>query len=192
MRERGANTQDSRIGEWLQKHWQARGDNAAALRWARHVFGLRPSLEQYRRIRELSRTLGRWDTVRSELLADLRRQQAFDWLTQIYLEDSELDEALACLPHVKYSQEDLSLQVAQAAASSHPREAGQIYLQVAEKIIGRRDRGRYALACQHLLQARTIYHRLEETAVWDQYLEKLKAGTKSLRALKAQMTKAGL
>ncbi len=192
MGERGANTKDSRIGEWLQKYWQARGDNEAALHWARHVFGLGPSLEQYRLIRELAKVLGRWETVRSELLADLREQQAFDWLTQIYLDDSELDEALACLPQVQYSHESLSLQVAQATMSSHPREAREIYLQLAEKIIGRRDRGNYALACQHLLHARTIYHGLGETASWNQYLGKLKAGAKSLRALKAEMAKAGL
>jgi uncharacterized Zn finger protein len=91
-----------------------------------------------------------------------------------------------------YYGPDLKLQVARAAEGTRPREALRIYLQAAEHIVKGRNRSAYQEACKYLVRVRVLYQKLGEPAVWEQYLQKLKAETKAMRAFKEEMAKAKL
>ncbi len=82
--------------------------------------------------------------------------------------------------------------MAKAAEATRPRRALQIYLQASERIVKTRNRGAYSEACKYLVRVRTLYQKLGEEAVWEQYLRKLKEETKAMRAFKEEMAKARL
>ena len=196
MTERAQTTQDTRIFDWLKERSRKHGDLAAALTWARKTNAVRPSLEQYREIRKLAKTAGTWESVRTELLADLAEQKDFGLLTLIHLDEKEIDAALETAEKTQgsyaYFSPDLRLQVAKAAEETRPRQALRIYLQAAERIVKARNRGAYSEACKYLVRVRTLYQKLGEDAAWEQYLRKLEEETKAMRAFKEEMTKAKL
>ncbi len=126
-------------------------------------------------------------------------EQKKEWhlLTQIYLDEKEIDAALQSVKRIKeapfgsfYYGGDLSLEVAKAAEETRPREALQIYLDKVERLIAARGRDNYQTACQYLLRVRHLYEQLGETHVWQQYLARLQEQHKTLRALKEEMAKA--
>ena len=196
MTERAKTTQDKRIFDWLKLRHEQQGDFAGALMWAAKNNAVRPSLEQYREIRKLAQAAGTWASVRSELLADLAKRKGFGLLTQIHLDENEIDAAFETIEKSQrafpYFSSDLRLQVAKAAEETRPRDALRIYLQAAERIVKARNRGAYSEACKYLVRARTLYQKLGEDAAWEQYLRKLKEETKSMRAFKAEMARARL
>jgi uncharacterized Zn finger protein len=196
MTERAKTTQDARIFDWLKERREKQGDFAGALLWAAKSNMVRPSLEQYREIRKLAQAAGTWADVRPELLADLDKRKEFGLLTQIHLDENEIDAAFETLENSQrafpYALSDLRLQVAQAAEATRPRDALRIYLQAAEQIVKARNRGAYADACQYLVRVRALYQKLGEDAVWEQYLRKLKEETKAMRAFKEEMAQARL
>lgn len=196
MTERAKTTKDTRIFEWLKERSKQADNYTDALMWARRINVDRPSLEQYREIRKLATHVATWQTVRAELLADFERRKDFALLTQIHLDEKDIDAALKTVEKTQsgfpYLFPDLRLAVAKAAEETRPRDALRIYLQVAERIIERRDRGAYSEACKFLLRVRPLYQKLGETERWEQYLTKLKAETKAMRAFKDEMAKAKL
>lgn len=196
MTERAKTTKDTRIFEWLKEKSKQKDNYADALMWARRIDKERPSLEGYREIRKLATRVGRWTTERVELLADFERRKHFDLLTQIHLDEKDIDAALKTAEKTQggfpYFAPDLRLQVAQAAAETRPRDALRIYLQAAEQIIKPRNRGAYSEACKYLVRVRALYQKLGEDLVWQQYLSKLKEETKAMRAFKEEMAKAKL
>jgi len=196
MTERAKTTKDTRIFEWLKELNKQKHNYTDALLWARRINDIRPSREQYREIRELATRVGTWTKVRAELLADFERRKYFDLLTQIHLDEKDIDAALKTVektqsgfPHLS---PDLRLAVAQAAEETHPRDALRIYLRAAERTIQARDRGAYSGACKYLVRVRTLYQKLGEDEVWQQYLARLKEETKAMRAFKDEMARAKL
>lgn len=196
MTERAKTTQDTRIFEWLKERSKQKREDANALLWARKINDVRPSLEQYREIRQLATRLGTWANVRAELLADFERCRYFDLLTQIHLDEKDIDAALQTVEKTQedflYFAPDLHLAVAQAAEDTRPRDALQIYRHAAEHIIQARDRAAYSEACKYLLRVRSLYQKLGEDEVWQHYLTKLKEETKAMRAFKEEMARAKL
>ncbi len=198
MTERAQTTKDSRIFEWLRERRKKKGDAAGALVWARKIFDGQPSLEEYREVKQLATPPGTWQTMRAEILADALKQKDFDLLTEIHLDDGEIDAALEMVERAPedtlfhYFSPHLRLQVAAAAEENRPREALRLYLQAAEHIIRARNRNAYTEACQHLVRVRALYQKLGESAAWDAYLQKLKEETKAMRAFKEEMVKAKL
>ncbi len=193
---RAKTTQDTRVWDWLTKQQKARGDPATALVWARRVFDVRPSPEQYREIQSLAQRTHTWESVRAELLADLNKKKHFDLLIEIFLLEKDIDAALATLEQTPsdspFGYADLALPVAKAAEASRPRDALRIYQQAAEQIIAARARGAYAEACEHLARVRQLYRKLDEGHAWEEYRQKIDAETKSLRAFKEEMARAKL
>ncbi len=195
MNERVKTAKDTRLAEWLKERSKAKGDSAGALAWARKLFEEYPSLERYDEIHKLALELDTWQSVRAELLVWLNQQKDFTLLTEIHLAAKEIDAALATLKKIQdryFPAIGLRLQVAQAAEATHPRDALRIYLEEAERIIQARNRGAYDQACQYLVRVRKLYQQLNESEVWEQYLQKVKVETKAMRAFKAEMAKAGL
>ncbi|MBI5653025.1 MAG: SWIM zinc finger family protein [Chloroflexi bacterium] len=193
---RAEQSNDTRLAEWLARHYESQRDPTPALIWARKLLDARPALAHYRQIRKLADPLGQWNVLREELLADLRRKNQFGVLTEIHLAENEISAAIETVAHIQHGfgvvYPNLRITVAQAAEATHPRDALRLYASAAEKIIERRDRGFYARACEYLVCVRRLYQQIGEAETWSRYVQKIKEDTKAMRAFKAEMGKAGL
>lgn len=196
--ERVPKSKDPRVLEWLMKRGKAKGDSAAALEWARQIFDLEPSLEQYKRVRKMAKPDGNWRKVRAELVENLNAKKEYDLLTQIYLDEKDISHALEAVEKIKlgtvFWHYGLHLNVAKAAEAKHPRDAARLYRKAADRIIGQRSRAEYRDACRYLVRVRKLYQRLGTDAVaeWKKYLEKVREATKPLRAFREEMVRARL
>jgi uncharacterized Zn finger protein len=119
-------------------------------------------------------------------------------LIRIYLAAGEMDRALETLVKLRaafrwgWGSEQLSIEVAGAAEENRPREAIRLYLEAAEQLIAQRGRGNYAVAASYLTCVRDLYRRLDEAAAWETTIAKLREDNRRLRALKDELSKAGL
>ena len=106
------------------RHVAERGELAEALALAKRLLGQHPGLAEYREVRELSRRLGIWQESRSELLAQWATARQYDLLTDVYLEEGEIDQALKLVKQYgriyAFAAGQL-IRVAQAASETHPR-----------------------------------------------------------------------
>lgn len=197
VRERAARSQDTRLPAWLRRRYEARGDTAAALEMALQVYRQRPAIERYREVRRLARPLGRWEALRQELLA-LPLPSGPQLRVRIYLDEGEIDAALAALREVEADRfahgasRGLALEVAQAAEAERPRAAIEVERRHVAELIDQRSRGSYQEACRWLLRLRDLYARLDEQAVWERYIADLREAHRRLPALKQALAAAKL
>jgi len=203
VREHAQQAQDLRLLKWLKQYYQTRNDHATELEIADTMFRKYPNLADYKEIRDLARQLGRWETLRPELLDFLEKAQNNTLLIEIALNEGEIDKALELVKAEQqkrttgygsyyYRYYDMSIRVAQAAEETRPREAIELYRQQAEGLIAQRGRQNYQAACKHLARMRTLYERLGENEIWTNYIARLREENRSLRALKEELAKVGL
>jgi catechol 2,3-dioxygenase-like lactoylglutathione lyase family enzyme len=207
MQERIKKTENVRILEWLKKYYQDRNNPAAALEQAETIFRKQPYLGSYQEVRELARQLGRWETLRPELLDFLEKGHNTSLLIQIALDEGDIDKALALLKAEEkgdrgragmysysygFGYQDMTLKVAQAAEETRPREAIEIYQRHAEQQIAQKQRKYYQYACEYLVKVRALYQKIGENEKWKSYIAGLREKYHTLRALKEEMAKAGL
>ena len=203
VRERTQKTQNLQLLKWLKHYYQTRNHHAAALEVTETIFRRYPMLTDYKEIRDLASQLGRWETVRPELLDFLEKAQNNTLLIEIALDEGEIDKALELVKAEQQKQTagygsyyyryyDMPIRVAQAAEETRPREAIGLYRQQAEGLIAQRGRQNYQAACRHLARMHMLYERLGEKEVWASYIAGLREQNRSLRALKEELAKAGL
>ena len=197
-----------RLLEWLQKYYRDRGNLGAELEMAEMVFRAQPLLNRYQEIRNLARKLNRWETLQPQLLAFLEQGKNATLLIQIALDEGDIDHALQLLKGMAkkdsygyayessgygyYGFGNIALQVAGSAEETRPREAIELYQQHAERLIAQRGRQNYQAASQYLAKMRVLYERLGEHEVWTSYMIALREQNRNLRALKEELTNAGL
>src|SRR5256714_4020312 len=198
IRERAEQTKGRQLLDWLKKRYLARNDLAAALELAETMFRTYPDLEGYKEVRQLATPLGRWETLRPELLAFVEESRNTPLLIHIALDEGEIDKALALLksdskPDYRYAYYyNIELTVARAAEETRPRAAIEIYQKQAEKLIALRQRKHYQEACKYLAKVRALYEKLGENQEWMSYITGLRERHHTLRALKEEMEKAKL
>ena len=188
-------SQDHRLTEWLKARHRERGELAEALTLARRLLQARPHLAGYQEVRELSRQLGVWRELRPDLIGEWSAAGWHDLLTDIHLEEGEIDLALRSVrqrqsrfPH----QADRLIHVAQAASETHPHAAADIYLQQAEILIEARGRDNYRRACDHLVRVRDIHRQLGEEPAWSDLIARLRERHRRLPALREELSNSGL
>jgi hypothetical protein len=133
-------------------------------------------------------------------------------LIEIALDEGDIDKALKLLKEMAkkdrygyiypstagygygygYDDTTIDLDVAKAAEETRPHEAIQLYQQRAERLIAMRERKNYQAACTYLAKARALYQQLGESETWTSYIATLREQNRNLRALKEELTKAGL
>jgi len=197
IRERAPTSQDTRLTVWLKKRAEERGDLAEALALATELFWRQPTVTGYQALEDLARSPERWDELRAATLSRLADEEQHHLLTEIHLQEGDVDRALKTLEQVRASARGwgyapLSVQVAQAAEESRPRAAIGIYVERAERLIAARGRGNYREAAQYLTRVRDLYHRLGEGGSWDALIAGVRDQNRRLRALKDELKKAGL
>jgi uncharacterized Zn finger protein len=193
---RAATSEDYRLAEWMMQQRRSAGDTAGALEWAIRVFRQQPFLERYKEVRELARSQGTWEAVRPEIMEVLKQHPSI--LVQVYLDEGEIDAALAALPTlatayaIHYYDNALHLQVARAAEETRPQAAIEIYTQFAERLIAQQGRDNYKQAARLLTSVRDLDRRIGQEDAWKRYLDDLRGRNRRLRALKEELTAAGL
>ncbi len=208
MLERSKQTQNMRILEWLKQHYWASNNYTAALELAESMFRTQPSIENYRDMRQLAGHLDRWETLRPEVLSVLKTSRNALVLTQIALDEGDIESALALVKSQARrsytSRNDRQIytydlgyhkvvfNVARAAEDSRPNAAIELYQQHVEALLVRQDRLGYRTACEYLLKIRTLYEKLEDSEGWINYLTDLRKRTNRLRSFKEEMANASL
>ena len=200
MRTRARTSQDTRLPEWLKQRAIERGDASEALAWTQQLFWQHPSLEGYEQIKALSKTLHTWETLQSEILARLTKQNQHALLTEIYVQEGQVDQALATVKRVASGasgmwgmyHSPLLIRVAQAAESSRPQESICIYVDAAKRLIQARGRDNYTTAASYLSRVRKLCQRLGEDKTWQSLIADIRQQNSSLRALKEELGKVGL
>jgi len=198
---------DWRVLAWLQKYYRTRDNSAAELEVTETLFHTQPFLKHYQELRDLARQLGRWETLRPEVLAFLEQAQNTALLIQIALDEDDIDRALELLRKTAqkdsygytytygssyYGYGNIALEVARVAEETRPREARELYRQHAERLIAQRGRQNYQEACKYLAKMRVLYEKLGEGEAWTSYITALREQNRNLRALKEELAAAGL
>jgi catechol 2,3-dioxygenase-like lactoylglutathione lyase family enzyme len=198
---------DWRILAWLQKYYRTRGNDAGELEVTETLFHTQPFLKHYQELRDLARQLGRWETLRPEVLAFLEQAQNTPLLIQIALDEGDIDRALELLRKTAkkdsygytytygssyYGYGNIALEVARVAEETRPREAIELYRQHAERLIAQRGRQNYQEACKYLAKMRVLYEKLGEGEAWTSYITALREQNRNLRAFKEELAAVGL
>jgi uncharacterized Zn finger protein len=118
-------------------------------------------------------------------------------LTEVFLDEKEIDLALASLDWAKSANRywggfSLQVKVAQAAGEQRPKESIRLYTQLAEILIGRRGRENYAQAADYLRLVQAIYLRIGESRSWQAQIANLREQHRNLPALKDELKRVGL
>ena len=195
LAERIETSRDHRLAEWLKERHIERRELAEALATAQRLLEWRPHVDGYREVRELSRQVGVWRELYPQLLAGWSASGEYGLLTDVYLEEGEVDLALKSVKQGKpdfLHGADRLIRVAQAASETHPHASLDIYRQQAESLVEARGRRNYRQACEHLMKVRDLYRRLSQEAVWTGYVAELRERHRRLRALKEELSNAGL
>jgi len=195
LADRSRTSPDTRLVEWLKNHYQQRGDLAGALDLAHQLFQKQASLATYQEVRTLARKLGSWDSLRPKLMAQLEAAKHHSLLVDIYLDEGQIDAALAALSQASsayYSTLDQRVRVAQAAEKTRPDAALDLYRSLVEGAIRQRQRPSYHEACEYLKRMRSLYQALHQEATWERYIADLRQNYRTLRALQDELNKARL
>jgi uncharacterized Zn finger protein len=199
VEEKAKKSTDWHLADWLKRRAARRGDTGTVLALTEKSFHQHPNAEGYKEIRKLAQKLGRWDALRPELLAVLKKAPYSTELIRVYLDEGDIDNALAALKSERKSAYgygfygySLAQEVAKAAEKTRPQAALEIYRKEAEVLIAQRGRGSYQEACKLLKKVRDLHKRLGEDTAWTNYLAKLREQNRTLRAFLEELTKAKL
>lgn len=197
IRTRNETSSDSRLTGWLKAYAEKGGDFAQALDLAGKLFWMRPSINAYVEMRRLAEQLDLWKELRAETQDRLAERGEFSFLTEIYLDEGQIDLALASLEQARSTSRwgvsnSLILQVAEAARQERPLQSIRLYLDVVQHLIAIRGRGNYAQAAGYLTQVQNIYRRLGDLAGWQRLITNLREENRNLRALQDELNRAML
>lgn len=208
VRKRERRSRDAHMALWLRDRAREVGDLDEALALTEKLFWRAPSAELYAELRTLARPLGTWEKLRTGVLAHLTSDGHHALVTALHVEEGQVDEALAALARVKapavmaggcwewgsgtYDGFTLRVRVARAAEATRPAEAIGLYLKEVDALIAAQGRERYATAAEYLARVRDLYARQGEQAEWQRLIVSLRDQHKRLRALKDELSKAGL
>ena len=141
------------------------------------------------------------------MIGTLEQQGRWGALVTLYLDEEEVDQALAALAEMErtprtplygygYRAEaapsSYQAQVAEAAQESYPDEAILLYKIVVQRLIDGRGRENYQQATGYLTRVRRLYQKQGREPEWQAYITNLRNSNKSLRALKEELDKKGL
>ncbi len=192
------------LREWLRDYAEEQGNWGVVVDLQRQIFEQQPNLVVYRKLKQAAQQAESWANLRPSVLQWLEGKKHLSTLIQIYLDEEQVDAALRTLRQMDearpsvglgmpfYNRNQLALQVAQAAAISHPREAMEIYADAAAREIAMRQRGNYAVAATHLSAIRDICRQQGEETLWESMISAIREEHTRLRALQDELNKAGL
>ncbi|MEO7911475.1 MAG: SWIM zinc finger family protein [Roseiflexaceae bacterium] len=158
------------LAAWTAELAMGMGLRDRALHAAETAFRVAPSLVAYLKAQELADE--RWDTIKPELLAQLRQSRAADAKVDIFLHEQLIDDAIAAVKD-GYGY-GLLERVMDAAISTRPDWVINAARAQAERIISAGDAKHYDAAVGWLRRARDAYRAADQPADWQGYLSAIK------------------
>jgi uncharacterized Zn finger protein len=191
---------NDRLVYWLINLYQRQGNREAEFGWQLKRMQSEPSINHYIELQTASAAVGNWEIVRSQILEQLKQQQAYDVLTLAYLHDEAWDLAWETLDKATTPQHHdpywpmyrLDFTVAEKSRHVRPERAIPLYVKYARAEIDLRNRSNYARAAQLLQEVRTLYQQVNDDEGWQQFMADLRTEFKQLPALQDELNKAGL
>jgi uncharacterized Zn finger protein len=183
-----AEAEDVHLIEWLRGRSTLRGDRLTTLSLTERLFARTPSLKTFREARTLAEAVHLWPETRARLMAAAEGHRAFAVLTEIALDEGNIDAALA---RISFVSNALRLRVAQAAEHSHELDAIALYQKHIEGLIAQGTREQYREATKVLKTVRGLFERVGDTLGWTDYLKEIRARYSRFRALRDEMATAG-
>lgn len=194
--ERAGRSDDRRLEEWLKERAKEKGDWETAVRHAENHFWNRPTVADYKELKQIAEKAGDWPQRREKILGKLKREGKHNLLTEIYLVDGDvaaaLEEVKRAESHKWGVQRNLQMEVARAAEESHPQQALALYRERVETLIAQRGRDNYATAARFLQRVKAIYEQLGEEEKWRAYIADVRDQKPKLPALLDELEQAGL
>ncbi len=174
------------LGEWLGPVEEAQGRTKQALTAWLAAFSENPSLETYKTIKHLAGS--DWGSLRSEVMAKLRKSYNKQVLAEVLLLEEEWDEAIKVADErdVWYSVVET---VADGVMAHRPEWVAQVSLKHAERLMAEAKSKNYPIAAAWLKRAKQAYQLLGKTDEWRKYLEKAKETYKRRPALQNQLAR---
>ena len=142
--------------------------------------------------------LGTWASLRKKLIEGLKADGNWSVLTELYLHEGALDEALQAFENVSaggnpfYIGHSLLREVAEAAEDVYPEKALGMHVQWAEHLIDQRGRDNYRAAAAHLADVKDRYRTMDQEALFDRSTGGLRSKYRRLPAMQDEFDKAGL
>ncbi|MBS3777795.1 MAG: hypothetical protein KGY50_00710, partial [Candidatus Thermoplasmatota archaeon] len=187
---------NDRLLNWLKTNAEKEGDFSQALQLSLQLFQKHNSLSAYQNVRLVAQKCNIWEKVRRDLIDGLSKQKQYRVLTEIYLDEDEIDKALKTQEKIQdhYWQAPIHLRskVAYAAEKNYPCEAIQLYAKIAEHYIELRGRNNYQTACTYLSKAKRVYQQINDIQQWNAYIESLRDEHDNLPAFLDELSKARL
>ena len=209
VRTRERRSRDAHMTLWLRDRAREAGELDEALALTEKLFWRAPSAALYAELRGLAEPLGTWEKLRQGVLAHLTSDGHHALVTALHVDEGQVDEALAALARVNapsvtagggwggwgaaaYDGFSLRVRVARAAEATRPAEAIALYREEVDALIAAQGRERYATAAEYLARVRDLYARQGQQAEWQRLIASLRDQHKRLRALRDELSKAGL
>jgi hypothetical protein len=194
---------------WLGEKYSEYGKTEQALTIELVRFQASPDDTTYRSVRSAARLAGLpedvWSDHRVRLIEVLKQQGRWGALVTIYLDEGEVDQALAALATMerlsntspygysfRQAPNQYQLQVARAAEEHYPEDAIRLYKDAVEQLIEGRGRENYQQAVNYLARVKYLYEKQGHEAEWSEYTTALRNKNKGLRALKEELEKRNL
>jgi uncharacterized Zn finger protein len=182
MMERARKSPHPGVLAWLRKRAKQNGDSAAMLQLSQREFAASPSKESYEAIQVLAVKLGKWESVRVELLKQLKGSHRTDLLARICLEEGRIDEALKLVKgNNSFGWPSADLEVAKAVERVRPRAAIEIYCKQIDLHMASRGREGYREAAKLLKRLRRTHENAGEPECFSKYMENLRQKYGKLR-----------
>jgi len=174
LAERGLDKQGYYIYElatWLAPLEEARGNLEMAARAYCIAFEKRPSMNLYRRIKQLSRP--DWEHLQSALLQRVEKALSKEMLVSIYLEEQAWDNAIAIANQQTWDYE-LVERVADALLPHRPDWVILTALKQAKQLIAPIQSSKYPIAARWLSRAKQAYLQTGQKREWQLLINDLR------------------
>ena len=207
-----------RLYEWLKKHAREQGQLTKLFEVTQQMFLRWPNWSGYQEVKKLAHHFGRWDTLRPNIIAHLYEKRRFELLSEIYLSEQDVDQALATVVKIADNglpfggDEKWLVQVAQAAELHHPGQAIDLYIDEIHRLIKNErklwvaeweadpepgwdshlKKEEYMQAVTYLMRVHHLYLRLGNQAEWQTLIEQIRRENRNRTQLIEQLDKVGL
>ncbi len=172
------------LAQWLAPLEETQGRDAHALDAWLAALEERPSLELYKRLKQLG--VKEWAKLQTRVMDILKKSWAKSALAQVLLYKEQWDEAIAVADQRAADYSIVAI-VADGVIQQRPEWVMRASKQQALALIGRTQTKYYIHAVEWLERVKKAYARLNQDAAWRAYLDDLKLEYKRRPALQAQL-----
>lgn len=185
--------EDKRLDEWIAQFEAEYGDPEKAFQIERALFGKNPSVKRFRTICSLGEAFQSVEELQEELQNQLRDQEDWETLTNIFLEQEKWDRAWEAAKKVTgYSSGSLRAKVIRESKENRPVRAVNFYRNRAKELIDKRGRGNYSSAADYLKNVQCLYEKMGNEEEWKRCMKQFRQYADNLPACRDEFRKAGL